>query len=553
MDATKSIQNYINKMVTSVPGLKIMLLDSDTTTFVSVAMTQSQLLAKEVYLINRIGQKNRDKMKHLKCICFLRPTLESVQAMVEELRNPLYGSYHLYFTNILKKSQIERLAESDEFEVVKEVHEFYGDYLAINSDLISLNLSSIYGEAASVWEGNAFQRSVEGLVSILLSMKKKPLIRYAKNSPLAKRLGTELQYQMQQEAQLFDFRRTDTPPILLLLDRRNDPVTPLLNQWTYQAMIHELFGISKGRVEIPGAERPELKEIVLSADQDAFYKKNMFLDLGDLGANIKTYVDEFQVKTKSTTQIETIAQMKKFVEEFPEFRKLSGNVSKHVALVSELSKQVAQFNLLKVGELEQSLACVDQQQADLKSLMEIIAMPNVLPDNKIRLVMLYGLRYEKSPYYNLAPIISALQAAAVDQHKIDSIKAVLKFASSDQRQDDIFNNESILSKSKNVITRGLKGVENIYTQHVPYISQILENLIKGRLKEQTYPFVEGGTKDKPQDIIVYVIGGATYAESKVVTQMASATPSVRIILAGTTIHNSSSFIKEITNGAVNWK
>jgi hypothetical protein len=201
--------------------------------------------------------------------------------MVEELRNPLYGSYHLYFTNILKKSQIERLAESDEFEVVKEVHEFYGDYLAINSDLISLNLSSIYGEAASVWEGNAFQRSVEGLVSILLSMKKKPLIRYAKNSPLAKRLGTELQYQMQQEAQLFDFRRTDTPPILLLLDRRNDPVTPLLNQWTYQAMIHELLGISKGRVELPGAERPELKEIVLSADQDAFYKKNMFLDLGN--------------------------------------------------------------------------------------------------------------------------------------------------------------------------------------------------------------------------------------------------------------------------------
>lgn len=222
----------------------------------------------------------------------------------------------------------------------------------------------------------------------------------------------------------------------------------------------------------------------------------MLICLGDLGANIKTYVDEFQVKTKSTTQIETIAQMKKFVEEFPEFRKLSGNVSKHVALVSELSKQVAQFNLLKVGELEQSLACVDQQQADLKSLMEIIAMPNVLPDNKIRLVMLYGLRYEKSPYYNLSPIISSLQAAAVDQHKIDSIKAVLKFASSDQRQDDIFNNESILSKSKNVITRGLKGVENIYTQHVPYISQILENLIKGRLKEQTYPFVEGGTKDK---------------------------------------------------------
>jgi hypothetical protein len=55
---------------------------------------------------------------------------------------------------------------------------------------------------------------------------------------------------MQQEGQLFDFRRTDTPPILLILDRRNDPVTPLLSQWTYQAMVHELLGIQNGRVDL---------------------------------------------------------------------------------------------------------------------------------------------------------------------------------------------------------------------------------------------------------------------------------------------------------------
>ena len=34
------------------------------------------------------------------------------------------------------------------------------------------------------------------------------------------------------EAALFDFRKTDVAPILLILDRRDDPVTPLLNQVT---------------------------------------------------------------------------------------------------------------------------------------------------------------------------------------------------------------------------------------------------------------------------------------------------------------------------------
>lgn len=38
----------------------------------------------------------------------------------------------------------------------------------------------------------------------------------------------------QQESGLFDFRRTESSPLLLIVDRRDDPVTPLLNQWTYQ-------------------------------------------------------------------------------------------------------------------------------------------------------------------------------------------------------------------------------------------------------------------------------------------------------------------------------
>lgn len=43
---------------------------------------------------------------------------------------------------------------------------------------------------------------------------------------MTKKLATEIRYQMTQEEQLFDFRKTDTPPILLLLDRRDDPITP---------------------------------------------------------------------------------------------------------------------------------------------------------------------------------------------------------------------------------------------------------------------------------------------------------------------------------------
>jgi len=56
--------------------------------------------------------------------------------------------------------------------------------------------------------------------------------------------------------------------------------------------------------------------------------------------------------------------MKHFVEEYPEFRKLGGNVSKHVALVGELSRLVDKDKLLELGEVEQGLAT--RAGADIK-------------------------------------------------------------------------------------------------------------------------------------------------------------------------------------------
>lgn len=96
---------------------------------------------------------------------------------------------------------------------------------------------------------------------MLLALKKKPLIRYAKNSLLCTKLAREVRYHITQEEQLFEFRKPDTPPILLLVDRREDPVTPLLTQWTYQAMVHELLGIENGRVDLSNVPdvRPEFK------------------------------------------------------------------------------------------------------------------------------------------------------------------------------------------------------------------------------------------------------------------------------------------------------
>src|SRR5271170_4404104 len=137
-------------------------------------------------------------MRHLKCICFVRPTASTIQLLVNELRDPKYGEYSIYFSNIIKKSSLERMAEADDHEIVKSVQEFYADYLAISKDLFCLSYgkdvgNTIYGTERDSWNADIFEKVTEGVMAVLLSLKKKPLIRYERNSAMAKKLGTEIQ------------------------------------------------------------------------------------------------------------------------------------------------------------------------------------------------------------------------------------------------------------------------------------------------------------------------------------------------------------------------
>lgn len=104
-------------------------------------------------------------------------------------------------------------------------------------------------------------RCTQGLTSVLLALKKCPMIRYQLSSDMSKRLAESVKVSMAtrsthtrphrprshsnvltslsvpqqiitKEYELFDFRKTEVPPLLLILDRSDDAITPLLNQVT---------------------------------------------------------------------------------------------------------------------------------------------------------------------------------------------------------------------------------------------------------------------------------------------------------------------------------
>ena len=60
------------------------------------------------------------------------------------------------------------------------------------------------------------------------------------------------------------------------------------------------------------------------------------------------------------------------MENYPQFKKMSGTVAKHVTVVGELSRIVSNHGLMDISECEQELAC----QSDHSQALQVIVVHN---------------------------------------------------------------------------------------------------------------------------------------------------------------------------------
>lgn len=183
------------------------------------------------------------------------------------------------------------------------------------------------------------------------------------------------------------FVRGPNVPVLLVLDRIDDPITPLLTQWTYQSMIHEFFVIKNGRVKM---DTPNLStEFVMNFDNDSFYGEQMFSPIWNVAESVQSLVKRYQKLTLQSTNFSSIADMKKFMQDYPEYKRLSQHVNKHVTLASELMKISDKINLRAISQFEQDLVNSNESaEAAWTRLRVFLKDPQVSNYHKLRLCML---------------------------------------------------------------------------------------------------------------------------------------------------------------------
>lgn len=543
-----SSSNATNSANKKIP--KVLLLDNITTSIISLSYTQSQLLSNDIILIELIeNHKQLSTMKHLECIVYINPNSTSIKHLLEEMKSPHFRKYHVFFNNVASKNDIEQLAVADEYETVDRVLEIFQDYYILNDELYLNNSLSI---AKSV---NPVVEQAKSLTSLLLALKKSPIIKYESNSIDLKKLSSELLYIINSNSNnnLFDDlnQRADTPPVLLLLDRKNDPITPLLTPWTYQSMIHEFLTIDKNVVTLPD------NQVILSQQDDSFYNESMYLNYGDLTNKFQKYVEHYKTETKQSSidnlKLQNLAELKKTLTKFPEYKKISVNILTHLNLISGIDEQISKQQLWDIGELQQTIICDLDNQLDIKNKMiQVLENKTISTVNKIKLVLLYSYKFHNPT--DLSLFISKLEnenvtAPLLTQTQLELIKKFstlfkshdLAFGSNQDQQDQHRNRQGLsnLFTNRKVNINNLfnrnnanhSGNENVYLLYTPRLNQILTNLIKPDTASQgsnshptlstLYPEVVklqyGDTStDAIQDLIIYFQGGVTYEELRLV-------------------------------------
>ncbi|KAK9800267.1 hypothetical protein WJX73_010485 [Symbiochloris irregularis] len=577
-DVISVVRFYIEKVLKQVKGMKVLLLDPETTKIVSLVYGQTEILKHEVFLVERLDSERKDQLLHLKAVCFLRPTRENIALLRQELREPHYGEYSLFFTNRLEDMRLQDLAEMDIRELVSEVHEFFGDFSALDPFHFCIPLPKPhvalqpfnfqFGESSE-----ALSRLTEGIASVILSLRRRFNIRYQRGSEMCQKLAQALHHlTMEEERALFDFgsRAADENPLVLILDRKDDPVTPMLLQWTYQAMVHELLGISNNLVSLKDAPgvKADFKEIVLSARQDEFFQKHMSSNFGDFAlAASELLVEVAQQKKGQTKHFSSLQDMRNFLDNARDFSAAEFNASKHAVLASELQRLEAQRSLMQVSAVEQEVSCSNSNlQSHYDAVSQLVNNPDISDSDRVRLVGLFALRYEREGGRHVESLAQRLRALGVPQASMNGLECLLNFAGTSHRVGDLYSDRTFRSRFVTMAKHaaGLRGVENVYTQHVPLLVNTLESLIKGRLKEADFPHVRsmGGAPAKPPKlVIVFMVGGSTYEEARSIAELNSQSDradggwaqGLKFILGGTSVQNSRTFLNDMAEMAANAK
>ncbi|PLB42207.1 Sec1 family protein [Aspergillus candidus] len=514
-------------------------------------------------------EDRRPANQNMDALYLLSPQPHIVDCLMADFEAKRYRKAWLVFTSYLDPKQRARIQNSQiASEQVACLRVISVDYFPRESHLITFrdpwSFPVLFHPGCNHLIRAHLADLAQKAVSLCASLGEYPLIRYYRpRTPTheASILCSHLAAFIQNELDAFAQSQPEFPPpsprprgVLFVVDRSMDLVAPLIHEFTYQSMVHDLLPVKDGdKVTYKltlneGTAHEQVKDMSITEEDKVWvnYRHQHMKDvLGNLGKDFEKFraANPQFAEENGNSNVDTIKEMLGGLTEFQEGR---DSYTLHLDMAGECMRFFEKHKLLEVSAVEQSLSTgLDENFKKAKGLasqlVQLMDDEAIQSSDRLRLLLLYIMYRGGILPGDIRKLMAHAQLSPQDGeviYNLDLLGARVEKPAKDERPPvpPLFVRKA---------PPPAEADEASLSRYELNLRLMLEEHIRGTLDMTTFPFtrpcadMEGmGSQDnsaqaslrsaKPtwartrsaaeqprQRIIVFMAGGATYGESRV--------------------------------------
>lgn len=349
---------------------------------------------------------------------------------------------------------------------------------------------------------------------------------------------------------------------LLIYDRSFDILTPIVRDFSYQAIVNDLLPIENGKKYLYKNSDDEEKTVFLD-EEDSIWTTIRHLHLAECNERLAADFNEFEASNRLNLG-NNIAKMQEAVSNLGDFQLKKEKFAIHISMATLCNKTFKQDRLEECSLLEQDMATgFDIDGNEIKEaypdLVPLLLKPDISNMNKLRLLITYVISNRGIKDEDRRKILSLV---SFSKKELDAVSNLAVFGvplAKDPKEPKVKKNapkEDADFDISRYFPPLMKNLQDFCagTQNLQYFKSIPHSYFSVPIKKSTTsirgskPIWQARKEAPPSFIgektIVYILGGVTHAEIKAVYDI-SKKYKRDIIIGSTAIITPNTFIEEL--------
>ena len=577
---------------------KVMVLDAGSKRIVEGVVKEDDILKEKVTNIEQIEDR-RPMNQEMDAVYLLSPQPHIVDCLMADFERRRYRRSFIIWTSLLPSDQRARLDQSRSArECIAMLRVLSIDFFPRESHLITFrdpwSFPTLFHPACNPLVRRHMDELAQKIVSICVSLGEYPSIRYYnppntshEASVLCSHLARFVQLELDQYAKYHE----DFPPpshrprgALIITDRSMDLFAPIVHEFTYQAMVHDILPLKEGdkvfyKTAIDQNDREGAKDIEIS-EKDSLWVKNRHLHMKDLLEKLASEFQAFKAKNPQFAESDnpsSLNNIKDMLAGLPQYQEGKEQFSLHLNMASDAMALFQKRKLGEIASVEQSLATgLDEDYKKPKNvadqLIRLLDEEDVSFPDRLRLVIEYLLYRDGLIPQDTQKLLAHSQLPPQDAevvHNLEMLGAQTTRTLKDPRplKPPLFppkqaplnpsDEESSLSRyepaMRIMLEQHIRGVldQSIFPFTKPHLdasegplAQDTVSQASLRSAKPTWARTRTSANEPRQRIVVFMAGGATYSESRACYEVSQAM-SKDVFLATSHMMTPSLFLRQV--------